>query len=52
MCPFYKASKYGMIGKCVGSRKVGETLLNFLISVKSKEEAEQLELFEAGKKNE
>ena len=52
VCPFYKAPKFGMIGKCMGSKKVGETLLNFLISVKSKEEAEQLELFEAGKKNE
>ena len=39
-----------MIGKCMGSKKVGETLLNFLISVKTEEEKEQLELWEAERK--
>lgn len=46
LCPFYKAPKFGMIGSCVGPKKVGEGLLGFLINVKAKEEAEQLALFE------
>lgn len=47
LCPFYKAPKFGMIGACSGPKKVGETLLNFLISVKAEKELEQLQLFNA-----
>lgn len=47
LCPFYKAPKFGMIGSCQGPKKVGTGLLEFLISVKAKEEREQMELFEA-----
>lgn len=46
LCPFYKAPKFGMIGSCAGNKKVGEALLNFLISVKAKEELEQLSLLD------
>lgn len=49
LCPFYKAPKFGMIGSCMGPKKVGGEMLEFLISVKAKEELEQLkqlDLFE------
>ena len=44
LCPFYKEPKFGMIGKCMGSQKVGEALLDFLLMTKAKEQAEQLGL--------
>lgn len=46
LCPFYKAPKFGMIGQCMGPKKVGDALLSFLISVKAKEELEQLGLLD------
>lgn len=46
LCPFYKAPKFGMIGTCMGPKKVGDALLSFLISVKAKEELEQLGLLD------
>lgn len=46
LCPFYKAPKFGVIGSCVGQKKVGDALLDTLLSYKAKEEAEQLDLFE------
>ena len=46
LCPFYKAPKFGMIGSCLGPKKVGTELLDFLISVKAKEELQQLGLLD------
>ena len=44
LCPMYKAPKFGMIGSCIGPKKVGGLMLDFLIRVKAKDELEQLQL--------
>ena len=49
LCPFYKAPKFGVIGACVGQKKVGQTLLDWFIQIKIEEQAEQLKLFDPDK---
>lgn len=44
ICPFYKAPKFGTIGSCVGSKKVGNELLDWFLYIKAKEELAQMEL--------
>lgn len=45
LCPFYKAPKFGAVGKCEGMTKVGTDLLDWFCEVKAGAEADQPPLF-------
>ena len=45
LCPYYKAPKFGAIGKCEGMRKVGNDLIDLLCFIKANSMKEQPDLF-------
>ena len=45
LCPYYKAPKFGAIGKCEGMRKVGTDLIDLMCWIKAETLKQQPDLF-------